>query len=301
MSPALRSVFTVRRLAAAGAVAVLILAAVLLLRPAPVRVELAVIGRGPLEVTLDEEGETRVRDRFVVSAPVAGRVRRIELEAGDAVRAGRTVLATFQPTAPAESPAVELRAPIDGVVLRRLRESEAMVPAAAPLAAVGDVARLEVVADYLSADAVRIRAGQEARVERWGGGGALRGRVRRIEPSGFTKVSALGVDEQRVNVIVDVDAPRTGGGQLGDRYRVDVRVIVWTGADVLRVPIGALVRQGDAWAVFAARGGRAALQPIVLGERNDSFAEVRSGLAAGDAVIVYPGDTVADGVAIATR
>jgi HlyD family secretion protein len=382
-----------------GLVAVMVWA----FRSPAVPVELATIARGPLEVTLDEEGETRVRDRFVVSAPVGGRVLRIELEPGDPVRANRTLLATFQPVAPAlldarlraeltaraqaadatlarlravleqaqaeqaqaertlrrtrdlaqsgltpagdlelaetaartrgegaeaaaaavraaEAdrravraqllqgdrpaagwPTIHLRSPIDGVVLKRIRESEAVVPQGEPLLEVGDVSKLEIVADYLSADAVRMRPGQRVIVERWGGGAPLGGRVRRVEPSGFTKISALGVEEQRVNVVVDLDAARDAWAQLGDQYRVEVRVVVSSSPDVLRVPVSALVRQGDAWSVFAVDDGLAVGRAVTIGARNDRFAEVHSGLVEGTAVIVFPGDRVADGVRVTAQ
>lgn len=391
-----------RRLATAAIVLVVAALLIWAFLPAPVPVEIASVSGGPLEVTLDEEGETRVRDRFIVSAPVAGRVLRLELEPGDPVRANRTLLATFQPAAPAlldartraeltarvqatdaaleraravaeqaaaeraqsernlrrarelaqsglspagefelaetaaqtrreafeaaeamvrsaeaerravraqlqtgsgrGGPAIELRSPIDGVVLRRIRESEAVVPQGEPLVEVGDIGRLEIVADYLSADAVRIRPGQRVHVERWGGGATLPGRVQRVEPSGFTKISALGVEEQRVNVIIDLDAPAgaptSPGAQLGDRYRVEVRVVLSSSDRVLRVPVSALVRQGERWSVFAVEGGRAVTRPVEIGARNETFAEVRSGLADGAAVIAFPGEKVIDGVAV---
>jgi HlyD family secretion protein len=397
-----RSWLAPRRLVTLAVVVALVALLVWAFQPAAVQVEMATVSRGPLQVTLDEEGETRVRDRFVVSAPVAGRVLRIDLEPGDAVQANRTVLATFQPAAPAlldartraeltaraqaaeaaieqaraaaeqaraelaeadrnlrrmralveggatsprdlelaetaaktrreavdaaaaavraaeaerravraqlvqadrpsGGPAIRLQSPIDGVVLRRIHESEAIVAPGEPLLEVGDVSKLEIVADYLSADAVRIRAGQRVVVERWGGGEALGGRVRLVEPSGFTKVSALGVEEQRVNVIVDLDAPAEALSALGDRYRVEVRVVVSAAEDVLRVPVGALVRRGDAWSVFAVEDGRAVARAITIGARNDAFAEVRSGLAEGAQVVAFPSDRVGDGLAVTAQ
>ena len=395
--------FAPRRLVTEVVVLAVVAALVWAFRPAPVPAEIATVTPGPLEVTLDEEGETRVRDRFVVSAPVAGRVLRIELEPGDPVRANRTLLATFQPVSPAlldartraeltaraqaadaaleraramaeqaaaertqaertlrrtrelaqeglttagdldladtaarsrreaadaaaaavrsadadrravraqlvqvgrtsaGGPAIQLRSPIDGVVLKRIHESEAVVPQGEPLLEVGDVARIEIVADYLSTDAVRIRPGQRVIVERWGGGAALGGRVRLVEPSGFTKISALGVEEQRVNVIIDLDAAREAWAQLGDRYRVEVRVVVSSAARVLRVPVSALVRHGAEWSVFAVDAGRAVTRTITIGARNDAFAEVRSGLSEGTAVSAFPGDRIADGVAVAAQ
>ena len=372
------------------------------LRPTPLPVEVATVTTGAMIVTLDEEGETRVRDRYVVSAPVAGRVLRIELEPGDPVTANRTALASFLPTpatlldartraelqarvggadaalrasraeldrvraelaqaerdlqrardlvgagalardrleaaeltattlrnavaraqanvgaAEAElqlarasvavptadrsgSPIV-LRSPINGVVLRRLRESEAIVPQGDPLLEVGDISKLEIVADFLSSDAVRISAGQRVLIERWGGGDTLAGRVRRVEPSGFTKISALGVEEQRVNVLIDFGNARDAFAQLVDRYRVEVRVVIWEAADVVKVPIGSLVRDGDRWSVFTVVEGHAVRTPVTIGHRNDVEAEVTEGLSPGVTVIAFPGDDIANGVLVAAR
>lgn len=363
--------------------------------PKALEVDTAPVARRELTVTLDEEGTTRVHHRFLISAPVAGRSLRIELDPGDPVVKGQTVLARLLPSDPtpldaraqAEAEAaekaaraaldrsqaevkragaaatlaaaqlarteelarsglvatevldsrraeaetstaarrsadfaaasarqelamararlgrfetgpggaLEISSPIDGVVLRRLRESEAAVPAGDPLLELGDPAELEIVADYLSIDAVRIRPGQPVRIEQWGGDAVLEGRVQRVEPSGFTKVSALGVEEQRVNVIIDFVQPREAWKALGDGYRVEVRVVVWQQADTLTVPVSALFRQGKSWAVFRLQGGRARVQEIALGPRNDLDAQVLSGLAAGERVILHPPDTLQDG------
>lgn len=369
-------------------------------RPQPVPAELAEVMRGPLEVTIDEEGETRVRDRFVISAPLAGRVLRIELEPGDAVVAGETVLAVFLPSAPvlldarsrAEAQAVvetataalgqaeanyeraaaelvysrseagrylrlsqegivsvetmesaqldldtrqeaveaadyavrtarsELQAarvrllrfsaesaedvngtairivsPVSGVVLRRVRESESVVPAGEALLEVGDPAQIEVVTDYLSKDAVRMRSGQRVLIDRWGGDRPLQGRLRRVEPSGFTKISALGVEEQRVNVVIDIVDPPAVWAGLGDGFRVETRVVVWESEDELKAPTGALFRRDENWAVFAVAGGRATLREIEVGERNAREAQVLGGLEPGEQVVVYPSDSLNDG------
>jgi len=395
-----RPFVTRRRIALGCLVCALVVAVTWALRPDALEVETAVASAGPLRVTLDEEGETRVHDRFVVSAPVAGRVLRVGLEPGDAVKANETPLATFRPMTAgllddrtrlelqarvaaaqaavngarvdeeraraqrdqaerdyarakqlvgagavsrerleaadlalitwrttvdravtavraaeadlrmaraslmtpgrdAGGAAIVLRSPVDGVVLRRLRESEAVVPQGEPILEVGDVSKLEVVADFLSTDAVRIRPGQDVLIGRWGGAEAIRGRVRLVEPAGFTKVSALGVEEQRVNVIVGIDDPALALTRLGDRFRVEVRVIVWEAADVVKVPIGSLVRDGDRWSVFVVREGRAVRTPLVVGQRNDSEAEVTSGIAAGTTVVAFPGSGLADGVRVA--
>jgi HlyD family secretion protein len=394
-----------RRLGFWGAAAVIVLAGVVVaLLPQPQRVDLAVAARDRLEITLDHEGRTRVREPYVVSAPVPGRVLRIELEPGDRVVGGQTVLATFLPAtsalldartraqaearvrtaeaalqqaraqrdrartesdlanterertrkleadglatdqarlqaeaeaaaramalSAAESaaqaadgeldaaraallepgrgrsaagPRLQLRAPIDGVVLRRLRESEADVPQGEPLLEVANLSTLEVMADYLSSDAVRITAGMPARIEQWGGGTPLRARVRRVEPSGFLKVSALGVEEQRVWVILEFADPRAAWEALGDGYRVEARVIVSDAADVLTVPVSSLFRRGSDWAVFVVQDGRASLRKVEVNRRNGTKAEIVKGLRGGERVVVHPPDSLSDGVRITER
>lgn len=368
--------------------------------PETITVDVARAGRGPMQVTIDEDGETRVRERFVVSAPVTGRLRRVELEPGDAVVRGRTVVIRLVPTdaplldartraeataaveaaravvgqaraereradvalrqarttlqrqeslaeagaiaqerldaartaaASAESafraadfaaaraerelqaaearlqaPAaagrsVDVVAPVSGVVLRRLRESETVVPAGEPLLEIGDPAALEVVADLLSTDAVRVERGSPVLIERWGGSHPLQARVRRVDPSGFTKVSALGVEEQRVNVVIEFDDPTAAARALGDAYRVEVRVVVWREDDVLKVPVGALFRRGEGWAAFIVSDGRAHLRDVEVGERNNEEVQILSGLGAGDELVLHPADTLADGARVASR
>lgn len=373
---------------ALGAAAVLVAAgAFALLRPVPMPVATVRAARGPMQVTVDEEGETRVRDRYVVAAPVAGRVARITLREGAAVVPGTTVARVFpapldprgreQAAARVEAAgdaqraadaavaqaraaleqarrgseraqrlaaqnliapeereraelqettrarelesadfraqaaahgveearaalvagqsAVPLHAPVRGRVLRVPERSERVVPAGTPLVELGDPSKLEVVADLLSADAVNVKPGAVVLIEGWGGGAALRGRLRVVEPSGFTKVSALGVEEQRVNVIVDfVDPP----GALGDRYRVEVKIIVWEGANVLRLPASALFRRGEGWSVFVVERGLARQRDVAVGHRNPFEAEIVQGLAEGDPVIRHPSDRVADGARV---
>ena len=374
-------------------------------RPQPVPAEVSQVTRGPIEVTIDEEGETRVRDRFVISAPLGGRVLRIELEPGDLVVANETLLAVFLPSVPvlldarsraearaavetalaivgeaealyeraaaevafsraeveryrrltrdgivsveqmetaqldldtrqealeaaeyavrtalsqlqaarvrllhssgqsaaADGETIEITSPVSGVVLRRLRESESVVPAGEALLEVGDPEQLEVVTDYLSKDAVRIRPGQQVLIDRWGGDRPLQGRVRRVEPSGFTKISALGVEEQRVNVVMDITDPPEVRAGLGDGFRVETRVVVWESEDELKTPTGSLFRRGNDWAVFVVENGRAALRPIEVGERNPREAQVLSGLAPGQQVVVYPSDSLNDGSPVAAE
>jgi HlyD family secretion protein len=370
-------------------------------RPAPVPADFATVERGRLEVTVDEEGRTRVHDRYVVSAPVPGRMRRIELEPGDPVAAGKTVLAQFQPSDPAlldartraelearvraaesavgsaradrervesdlafarselkrfkslveervlaareleaaerqveslerarqsadfgartaqhqlelaragllqtrggRSAPIPLYSPVNGVVLRRLQESETVVPMGQPLIEVGNLDDLEIVSDLLSSAAVKVKPGQPVLIEQWGGEGALRGRVRRVEPSGFTKISALGVEEQRVNVIVEFDEPRDKTRLIGDGYRVELRIVVWQKDEVLKVPTSSLFRHEGTWAVYAVEGDRAVRRLVEVGQRSGLEAEVLTGLAHGQRIIVYPSDTIADGIEVQAR
>jgi HlyD family secretion protein len=363
--------------------------------PTTLAVEVAAVSTGPLVVTVDDEGQTRVRQRYVVSAPVTGRVLRIELEPGDVVKEGEVVArvraetpplldartraeieaaiesaraalgrvqaeeqrakttlaqaerelkraqdlvragvaapndvdlrrdearaaaetataaaytvkaaqseleraeARLRPSQPDVSGrVVQVAAPVSGVVLRRLRESESMVPAGDPLLEIGDPQQLEIVSDLLSTDAVRVKPGARATIEQWGGATALEARVRRIEPSGFTKISALGVEEQRVNVILDFVDPSEAWTALGDGYRVEVRIVIWEAPSVLKVPTSALFRQGEDWAVYVVEGSRAKLLTVDLGQQTGQEAEVRSGLSEGANVILHPGDTLTDG------
>jgi HlyD family secretion protein len=390
-----------------AAVAILVAAALLYaLTPKPVAVDLATIERGDMRVTIDEEGKTRIKDVYVVSAPIAGKLLRNPLHVGDEVIALRTTVATIAPMAPpmldartrseldalvsvaesavllarseleqaksesrladielertrtlakrgvvadrvldraetdaqvrkdavkrAESAlqlrqdelrsaqsrligpeetgvgdglprAMALPAPASGRVLRIPVESEAVVAQGTPLVEIGDPRDLEIVVDLLSSDAVKVVAGAEAMIEGWGGPTALAARVRRVEPSGFTKVSALGIEEQRVRVILDLAEPGGAPAALGHDYRVFVRILAWRSSAALLVPLGALFRDGDRWAVFKVVDNVARLQHVDLGHRNAVHAEVLYGLAAGDRVILHASDRVAAGVAVEPR
>lgn len=384
----------------------IVAAIVLAMQPRPVAVDLAEIGRGPLVVTITDDGQTRIRDRYVVSAPLSGRLVRIEFDPGDEVVAQETLLTSLEPTDPSlldpraiaeaearvraaearvnlakprlESAKVALdlietemgrllqlsersastqeevdqkkaefrragydleasrseleisefeldvaraaltrtdeasptgenawsfpiRSPISGRVLRVFQESSTVVQAGARILEVGDPADLEVVADLLSTDAVRIESGDRVSLHQWGGDEPLPGVVRLVEPSAFTKVSALGIEEQRVNVLIDFTDDAESRPPLGDGFRVEVSVVEWESDDVLIVPSGALFRSGDSWAVFVVRADRAVMTPIELGHRNDDAAEVLEGLGAGDQVILYPGDRVAEGDRVEKR
>jgi HlyD family secretion protein len=192
----------------------------------------------------------------------------------------------------------EIVAPTSGQVLRVQRESEGVVTAGTQIMEVGDPSALEVVADLLTVEAVRVRPGMPAFIDHWGGPTALAARVRSIEPSGFTKVSALGVEEQRVRVMLDLTAPPDTWRALGDNFRVEVHVVAWEADSVLRMPTAALFRQGDAWATYAVEGGRAHLRQLTIGEQSPDLAEVRSGLSAGDEVVLRPGEGLHEGARV---
>ncbi len=193
---------------------------------------------------------------------------------------------------------VSLQAPIDGVVLQRLHESQSPVAAGTPLLEIANLDDLETASDYLSSDAVEIRPGMPVEIAQWGGGEPLKGVVRRVEPHGFTKISALGVEEQRVWVITRFTDPRSAWKSLGDGYRVETRVETWHGDQVLQVPEGALFRKADGWALFTDDGGRARLKEVKVGHRDGLKAEILSGLEEGTPVIVNPSDDVADGTRV---
>jgi HlyD family secretion protein len=195
----------------------------------------------------------------------------------------------------------EIRSPVAGRVLRVIQESEVPVAAGTPILEIGDPQVLEVVVDVLTADAAQIRPGAAVDLDHGGGAPVIAGRVRLVEPAAFTKVSALGVEEQRVNVVIDFAEPVTAWGNLGDGHRVDTRITVDARDDAVLVPISALFRRGDGWAAFAVAGGRARLQPVSTGPRNGIAAVVLGGLDSGAQVIAYPGDAVADGVKVAVR
>jgi HlyD family secretion protein len=196
---------------------------------------------------------------------------------------------------------LEVRAPISGTVMRLPRESEANVAAGSPLIELGDPRNLEIVTDLLSADAVRIKPGASVSIENWGDSKPLHGKVRRIEPFGFTKISALGVEEQRVNVIIDITDPSALWARLGHGYRVIVRIAEWESPDSLQVPVSALFRDKGAWAVFVAEGGKARLAPVRIGRMNDETAEVLEGVESGKTVILHPSEKISDGTLIKER
>jgi HlyD family secretion protein len=216
------------------------------------------------------------------------------------VAMARASLTRLRPGAVRRGEELSVAAPVSGRVLKVHRDSEGAVQAGAPLLEIGDPAALEIVIDVLTSDAVRIRPGAAVRLDRWGGP-PLDGVVRRVEPSAFTRLSALGVDEQRVNVLVDLTSPKAAWATLGDGFRVEASIVVWEDAQVVQVPPSALFRRGEAWAVFRLEGGRAHLTEVTLGERNAAGVQVRAGLAPGMTVLLHPSDQIVDGARVAAR
>lgn len=390
-----------------GAALVLVAGLVYAFWPQPVPVDMGTAERGPMIVTVDGEGRTRVKDVYTISAPVSGRVRRFTGEVGDEVVAGETVVATIQPSDPGfldvrtqselqaaakgaeaardqaraemvqaeaaydyaqaeyeraqklaekgnisesaldkarlearlkkaavetaraalnvqesklqqaraallspesassagndEACCLNVRAPETGTILRIFQESEAVVAAGAPLVEIGNPANLEIVVDLLSTDAVKVSPGDPVLIEDWGGDQTLNGRVRRIEPFGFTKISTLGIEEQRVNVIIDFTDPREVWRQLGHGFRVDTRIIIWKDENTLRVPVSTLFRVGENWSLMKVEDGRATLTTVSVGRMNNRFAQIRGGLTPGDRVILHPSDRIEDGMRVAER
>jgi HlyD family secretion protein len=239
------------------------------------------------------EFEARMRAEEYNSALFAGKV------AAQEARAARAALAGGRGSN--RDRHLDVRAPASGRVLRVFQKSAGVVAAGAPLIEVGDPAHLEVVVDLLTTVAVQVHPGTPVTVHDWGGDQPLHGRVRLIEPSGFTKPSALGVDEQRVNLVVALTDPRERWAALGDGFRVETRLVLWRAEDVLKVPQGAVFRHGDGWAVYRIDGGRAALVPVRIGHRGETEVEVLAGLGPGQAVAVHPGDRVQAGARVDPR
>lgn len=393
-----------RRLIVILAVGILLVAGLVwaAIRPVPVPADLVEVTQGPMEVTLDVDGKTRIREIWDVSAPIAGTAMRSPVRVGDQVVRGETLVGVVKPVSPSlldrrsriqaeaavheaeaaltaavsqlnqaqadlayaktqydraktlsdrgvgssaqfedaaqmltvreaardaaiaarvmaastldrvraaligpgdlsdedGSCCVEIRAPATGLVLEIDQFSERPVAIGERLLSIGDPADLEIVAKPLSRDAVRIPDAARARVERWGGAGTLEARLRRIEPSAQTEVSALGIEEQRVEALFDfVDLP-PGSTRLGHGYAVLLRIVLWQSPDAVRVPIGALFREGADWAVFVVQDERAAPVVVEIGQRNESMAQVLGGLVEGDVVIAHPGEKIAAGVLV---
>ena len=372
--------------------------------PRPVLVELVEAQRASMTVTIEEEGRTRVIDRFIISAPVDGVACRVQLEVGDTVQAGQTLLSisplesrVLDPRSRAEAEArvaaarsalelarqqadaaeasanfqrseikrlkplaeqgvissgafdkaqmdlltaeaslrsanhgvevaryeqqaaetalkysagtvtgdpairVPVKSPITGRILQMPHECEGPVTTGQELLVVGDPSLLEVVVDLLSADAVKVKPGMKVRFDRWGGDEPLAGRVRTVEPFGFTKISALGVEEQRVNVIADFVSSKEDWERLGDGYRVEAQFVIWEDEDVLQVPASSLFRMKDGWALFLAENGRARQRVVKIGQRTGLVAQILEGVEEGNKVVNHPTDEVADGVRITEK
>jgi HlyD family secretion protein len=387
----------VKRFVLVLAAAAAAVSAIIAMWPKPLEVEAARAAKGPLQVTIDEDGETRAHDRFTLAAPVAGRLSRIEFHEGDEVSPD-TVLATISPlpldareiaeirarirsaearkreadellarwesdhaqasrelertrllaqdrlvakqvlelaeskqaatareveaakfrvqSAAAEverekaglvsleaqqtqaGKLVTIRSPVRCRILRILEKSERVVPFGTPIMVLSNPRKIEIVVDLLSTDAVKVKPGMPVSIENWGGDCPLRSRVRTVEPYGFTKVSALGIEEQRTNVIADfIDSPNG----LGDGYRVEARVVIWENPNVLKVPVSALFRSKQGWNLFSIENGRARLVSVEVGHRNPSEAEILGGLNEGLQVILHPGNELRAGARVAIR
>jgi HlyD family secretion protein len=241
-----------------------------------------------------EEGERAALEATRAEQQFQAAQARVQA-ANSEVAAARATIMNVDPEGSGGQATVEVTAPAAGRVLTVHERSERVVAAGTPLVDIGDAAGLEVVIDVLSTEAVRIQPGAPIRIEDWGGETVLHGRVRRVEPSAFTEVSALGVEEQRVNVIGDlIDAPAA----LGDRYRIEARIVVWEADSVVKVPTSALFQLGDAWAVFVVADGEAALREVEVGQRGTAEAEVLAGLAPGETVVLFPSDQLEDGASV---
>ncbi len=372
------------------------------LRPRPIEVEIGAVVRGPLTVHVVEEGKTRIHNRYVVSATVAGQMRRVPFKNGDRVKANETVIATIEPViaplldprvraeaeakvqaaeagkqkaaqsldmshtaerfalqnwdrakkliqaksisdtdrdnserdyemrlrethaaefalqvadyelaqakatlmqfeAPGNTTVVDVRSPVDGQVLRVMQESATIVTPGSQILEVGDPTDIEIEAEILSRDAVAIKPGAAVSIEQWGGEKPLQGRVRLVEPAAFTKISALGVEEQRVIVLSDMVNPPPEAQRLGDRYRVEVRIAIWHGDNVLLAPTGALFREGSDWKTFVLKDGKAEKVTLEAAHSDGRMTEILKGLEPGTQVLLHPPDTVKDGVAVNPR
>jgi HlyD family secretion protein len=374
------------------------------LRPRPLEVETADVSRGMLTVSVEEEGKTRIRHRYLIASPVAGMLQRVEWRAGARIAAGKTVLASLEaepssflnPRARAEAEArvqaaeairmqrdtqiqragdalrlatsefararelkktgaIALReweaaetevnlltrelhaaefalrvaefeiaqaqaalmqaqgpasaksepyrilSPVDGFVLNVMEESARVVLPGTAIMEVGDPTDLEVEIELLSSDAVAVSPGAGVSIGQWGGAQPLRGKVSMVEPGGYTKISALGVEEQRVKVRVDFIDPLPSGQPLGDRFRVEGRIQTWRGDDVLQVPTGALFRRGNDWMTFVLEGSTARLRTVAIEHNNGTAAQVLRGLSPGERVVLHPPDDLTEGSTVTER
>ena len=227
------------------------------------------------------------------AASHAVEVARFELEAARAV-----IAVADGERAPGDQPTLDVRAPIGGTVIHRHRCCEGPVQAGEPILEIGDLADLEVQIDLLSMDAVRVRPGMRVVLERWGDPEPLESRVRRVEPAGFQRISALGVEEQRVPVRLEITTPRAVWRHLGHGYRVEARFILWEGDDITQIPTSALFRHDGDWAVFVVEDDRARLREVSIGRRSGLWTQITEGLHAGDVIITHPGDRIEEGTRV---
>ncbi|MGM0589216.1 MAG: efflux RND transporter periplasmic adaptor subunit [Bacteroidota bacterium] len=368
--------------------------------PKPIEVAVKPVQRGPLEVTIEEEGITRVQERYQLAAPVTGYMMRLDGEHGDTLRAGQsiallqpapdmisarqkdialsqyqaakirvqqteeqlrvakeewevaqrelqrledlyiaqigtqqqiewaelrahqaevqfrsaqfaltiaryernaaeTALATFRK--PNQQESIVIESPVEGQILSIHQKNEGVIQAGSPIMEIGALQSLEIRSDVLSTDAVRIDQGTEVRIKRWGSDHVLAGSVRRVDPSGYTRISALGVEEQRVPVIIDIMAPRDQWQSLGDGFRVVAEYIIWQGEDVVQVPSSALFRVADQWALFIQDGNRAQLQYVTIGQQSGLYTQIIEGIRAGDQILTHPDERIEDGTRIRAR
>ena len=275
-------------------------------RGSPTSVETAVAERGPMRVTVDAQGKTRVRDKFTVTAPVSGIMARIKLTEGDNIPRDYPV-AEIDPNPPIQRApaaprsfnpyAARVFSPVSGKVLRVFDKSERFVTAGTPILEIGDPENVEVVVDILSTEAVNIRPGAPMSIENERQGEPIRARVTLIESQAVTKVSALGVEEERVNVIGEFLSRKV---PFGDNFHVDVSILVWESADALRVPSSAVFRTGEEWSVFVVEGGKARKRTVKVGHRNPDLAEILEGLSGSETVILHPTEQLADGSRVRT-
>jgi len=394
-------------------IALLLLVLGLAFWPRAIQVELGEVTRQDMQVTINEEGRTRVQDAYLVATPLAGRLLRVEVQPGDKVEKNNTLVAQMLPSNPAvldtrsreqaryvlvaaeaavrlaqaelnkalanqelamselkrtqklrakgsvsdadldyalrtertaqatvdaatavvamryaelehartrlvnyddqqrlntayattDQPVkIPIKSPITGQVLRVIQQSEVTLPAGAPIMEIGNIENdLEVVTQLLSTDAVQVKAGATVLIKKWGGSGSLKGVVKRVEPWGFTKFSALGVEEQRVNVLIGFTSANPAEKGLGHGYRVEAQIVIWQQADTLVVPSSALFRNGKSWSVFLVKAGQARQQQVVIGKNNGQQAEVLSGLEVGDQVVLYPSSDLTDGQKVKQR
>jgi multidrug efflux pump subunit AcrA (membrane-fusion protein) len=293
-------------------VGVAVLAAVLFLwyflREAPVSVETAVSKRGPMRVTIDGEGKTRVREKHIVTAPIAGKMSRIRLAEGDTIPHDYEIT-VIDPNPPLQrSPdnyddrpsiyGAKVYAPAAGKVLRIYEKSARIVAAGAPLVEIGDPNNIEIVVDILSTEALMIPPGARMIIDNQNTGEPIKARVRLIESQAITKVSALGVEEQRVNVVGDL---LTKGLRFGDNFRVDLRIVVWEASDVLMIPASAIFRSGEEWNAFVVVSGKARRRAVKVGHLSSEFAEVLDGIEEGERIVLHPPNQLVDGGAVSVQ